>query len=138
MGVVEPDWSETPKSERFVRISYVVLGTSEWANGYTNGRVHAQEVFPRVPVTRNVSTMNTANDAFTASLARVLRHELLDARITKKALAEESEIGLRTLDRYLDGTRAIPMDSFWRICKALGVPAADVFEDAERALNKDS
>lgn len=80
--------------------------------------------------------MDTMNDAFTNALARVLRHELLDARMTKKALAEETTIGLRTLDRYMDGSRAIPMDSFWRICKALGVPAADVFEQAERALNE--
>jgi transcriptional regulator with XRE-family HTH domain len=82
--------------------------------------------------------MNTMNDAFTASLARVLRHELLDAGMTKKALAEETGIGLRTLDRYMDGSRAIPMDAFWRISKSLNVPAADVFEEAERALNKNA
>ena len=82
--------------------------------------------------------MSMTNEAFTAALARVLRHELLDAGMTKKALAEEAEIGLRTLDRYMDGSRPIPLDSFWRICKVLGVPAADIFEEAERALNERS
>jgi transcriptional regulator with XRE-family HTH domain len=82
--------------------------------------------------------MSNINEAFTESLARVLRHELLDARMTRKALAEQSDIGLRTLVRYLDGERAIPLDSFWRICRALQVPAADIFEEAERALDKDA
>jgi DNA-binding Xre family transcriptional regulator len=107
------------------------------ADRYTNGRLPARYGFTPNDVSHMICGVDKISETFTNALANVLRHELLDARMTKKALAGETGIGLRTLDRYMEGERAIPIDSFWKICRALNASASDIFQQAESAIEKD-
>lgn len=84
----------------------------------------------------SVNTRETRDDPFTPILARTLRHAHLDSGMTRKALAEEVGMGINTVTRYLEGQRPIPADYFFRMCRAMGVSAGAILEEAERALDE--
>jgi transcriptional regulator with XRE-family HTH domain len=75
---------------------------------------------------------------FTLALARELRIALDDSPLRfRKDLAEASGVPIRTLKRYLDGEREIPLTELRSIARALGVSVASLIDCAEDRLGRD-
>jgi transcriptional regulator with XRE-family HTH domain len=53
------------------------------------------------------------------------------ARLTQAELADASGISLRSVQRYLDGTRPIRIDDLAKLAGALGADPIDVFTTAK-------
>lgn len=77
--------------------------------------------------------MNAEQDPFTHALARELRIALDDAPHlkTRKDLSSASGIAPRTLKRYLDGEREIPVLVLRLLASALRANLGDLIDRAE-------
>jgi predicted transcriptional regulator len=64
------------------------------------------------------------------AVARVLDGRRVERRLEVRDLATISGIPWRTLYRYLQGERPIPMSRFYEICSAMGVEMSDVADAA--------
>lgn len=53
--------------------------------------------------------------------AAVLRDAIDDRGISLAELARRTDLGLRTLNYYRDGERAMTLGTFWALCAELGV-----------------
>lgn len=73
------------------------------------------------------------DDAFTRALARELRIALDDAGMTRKALAGASGIPLRTMVRYLDAEREVPVSAFMSLCSAMNADAYAILDTADKS-----
>ena len=82
--------------------------------------------------------MTTTPDPFTLALAREVRIALDDSDLRfRKDLAESADIPMRSLKRYLDGEREIPLTELRSIARALGVSATALIDRAEDRLGDD-
>lgn len=74
----------------------------------------------------------TADEAhrFNEIVGAVLRAEAAYARIPIAQLAKRMPIDRSTLTRYLDGTRAIPIPTFYRACEVIGTTPQHVTVEA--------
>jgi len=74
------------------------------------------------------------DDPFTRALAREMRIALDDAGMTRKALASAAGIPLRTMVRYLDAEREVPVPSFMALCRAMGADPMALLDSADKAV----
>lgn len=82
--------------------------------------------------------MTTTPDPFTLALAREVRIALDDSGLRfRKDLAESADIPMRSLKRYLDGEREIPLTELRSIARALGVSVTALIDRAEDRLGDD-
>lgn len=82
--------------------------------------------------------MTTTPDPFTAALAREVRIALDDSPLRfRKDLAEAAGVPMRSLKRYLDGEREIPLTELRSIARALGVSVIALIDRAEDRLGDD-
>lgn len=68
-----------------------------------------------------------------ASVAAEIRAELGRQNLAQKDLAAATGIKAATLSRRLAGTRALPVEEFTAICRALSVDVADIIRRARGA-----
>ncbi|MCV7564990.1 helix-turn-helix domain-containing protein [Micrococcus luteus] len=82
--------------------------------------------------------MSTPQDPFTLALARQIRIALDDAPHLRfrKDLETATGIPFRSLKRYLDGEREIPLLALRSIASALHVPLSDLVDRAESSLDQ--
>ena len=73
---------------------------------------------------------------FSAAVAAELRAQRARACVSYDALAATTGLAKSTVLNYLKGYRDIPMTAFADLCRALEISQSEVFEAAERALEK--
>jgi transcriptional regulator with XRE-family HTH domain len=73
-------------------------------------------------------------DPFDAALAAAIRGKMAERNLTRRAIADRTGIPLVTLERYIKGTRSIPMSKFISIAGAIGVEAGQVIQAAVNIL----
>ena len=82
--------------------------------------------------------MTPQQDPFTTALARELRIALDDSPLrTRKELTEASGVPPRSLKRYLDGEREIPLTELRSLARALGVSLTAIIDKAEERADDD-
>lgn len=75
--------------------------------------------------------MDTENlDPMDDAVARALDGRRAERRVPVTELAERAGLNLRSVHRYLNGERAIPVSKFFALCLALGVEPGEVVETA--------
>ncbi|MCW2286991.1 helix-turn-helix domain-containing protein [Leucobacter luti] len=78
--------------------------------------------------------MNDYGDLFAQAVAAELRAERARKGITLAQLVEESGIAQSSIQRYLKGTRDIPVSALIDICRVLTVSPRLIFERAENSV----
>lgn len=82
--------------------------------------------------------MTHEQDPFTVALARELRIALDDSPLRlRKDLSDASGVPPRSLKRYLDGERPVPLPELRSMCRALGVSMTALIDRAEDRLGDD-
>ena len=75
-------------------------------------------------------------DILDETVARVLDSERIrHGRLDHQVIADRSGINLRSVYRYLNGERSIPMSKFIALCNAIGVEAGQVVQTALDIFN---
>lgn len=80
--------------------------------------------------------MGEYGDLFNAAVAAELRAQRARARVTFDDLADGAGISKSAALNYLNGKRDIPMPIFAEICRTLGVTRREIFDAAERSVEK--
>lgn len=78
--------------------------------------------------------MNETGDIFVQAVAAELRAERARKGTTLAQLVEDSGIAQSSIQRYLKGTRDIPVSALVDICRVLDVSPRLIFERAEKAI----
>lgn len=83
---------------------------------------------------RYYGRMNETGDIFVQAVAAELRAERARKGTTLAQLVEDSGIAQSSIQRYLKGTRDIPVSALVDICRVLDVSPRLIFERAEKAI----
>lgn len=75
-------------------------------------------------------------DFFAAAVAAELRAERARKGITLDALAAASDTAKSSVQRYLKGTREIPITAFLALCQALEVSPVEIFDRASKSVEQ--
>ncbi|MCH5645117.1 helix-turn-helix domain-containing protein [Gordonia sp. ABSL49_1] len=76
--------------------------------------------------------MDTSEDALNQAVGAELRAERARIGWSRDETAERAGVPVRTLQRYEDGSRAIPVPVLWRLLTAFAVD----FAEFERAVTR--
>ncbi|PRB01797.1 hypothetical protein CQ047_18235 [Microbacterium sp. MYb72] len=79
--------------------------------------------------------MANTGDPFNAAVAAELRAQRGRIKKTVDALVRETGLSKSAVLNYLNDKRDIPMPALFALCRALGIPAVDVIDVAERAAS---
>jgi len=77
-----------------------------------------------------------SEQVFIQAVAAELRGEMAAQGITHAAMADLTALSKTSVQRYLKGTREIPMTAFYAFAAALNVNPADVMAAAVKRLEK--
>lgn len=89
------------------------------------------------PIYPKVVIMTTEQSAaITAKIAGRLRASAYDRHISQGKLAEAAGLSRSAVNEHLNGRRPIPMPVFLDYCRALGLDAVAVLQDAQDAASK--
>lgn len=78
--------------------------------------------------------MSTEHSRLADAVITQIRVELAERAMDQKTLADKIGIQRATLNRYMRGHHAMPMEVFWRIANTFGLAADEMLRRAEDRL----
>lgn len=79
--------------------------------------------------------MTTYGDKLESALAIQIKVELVERGMTQKELAEMAGVGRPAMNLYLNGTRSMPMPTFFGVASALGLSPQELMSRAEARIS---
>lgn len=81
--------------------------------------------------------MNTYEEQLEAALNLQIKVELVERGMDQKDLAEAAGIERVTLNRYLKGHRSMPMNTVFRVAKALELSPSELIARADARISEE-
>ena len=85
-------------------------------------------------MTTNVICMTTYGKKLEDAVAIQVKVELLEHGMTQKDLAEKVGVGRPAMNLYLNGSRSMPMPTFFSVAEAFGISPRELMTRAEARI----